>query len=345
MESSSKFLEPNRNINVLVLVDSEVENSGRRSFWKEACSKFGDKFAVLERSLTEKHMAGLHVELDPDRWDIVVLNWDVADGDPKFSSHQTKEIIAYHYQDDIREFARAGGIVLVEAQTSYWSPDQSAYDTILGVGEVKIGPDGRFAPSGSTASSGESHSAHPLIIDLPKNLTGSFVSEPGTNWFPPDSVNFKVIERNDPNKLYAGFFKSWNATWLPLIYAENSHPIMLVKSVGHGFIVATTMFLASSDCSPLIRSLFIDGLRERLYIGRYHNKARIRRILNWALLPFAILASIVLAIYVASLFGATPLQLALAGLTGFIIPTAWNFIYRRFISKPLKAWTDRLFNK
>ena len=68
---------------------------------------------------------------------LVILNWDVANGDPNFGADAAQRWFTHHVYN-LRDWVKRGGILVVEGQANLGIPSQEAYDAILGDREVRV---------------------------------------------------------------------------------------------------------------------------------------------------------------------------------------------------------------
>ncbi|GAF78335.1 unnamed protein product, partial [marine sediment metagenome] len=283
----------NATINVLVIVDSIITKRGRyihgrHSFWASLSKELPD-VQIQQISIPESHDQKTYINFDPFKWQVVVFNWDVVDGDSTFRSNETQNIINYHYTEQLKEFVSKGGIVLIEAQTSYWAPDQSAYDILLGKNQVKCREEKKFAIWGTDVLINEAYKDHPLLQGLPNRISSKYPNELKISWFPEGSVNDKVVDFTHPNKIFCGSFSKWRKRWVPIIKNDQNEPTMLIANQNEGFIIVTTMFLASSRCISLLKNLLRHTSISRYKIKSFHKK--IKRIrLFWLCIAILIIS-------------------------------------------------------
>lgn len=307
--SSKKQLEDFTRI--CVLVDATEEDgslAGRRNYWKYVETTAGSPITFDAFSLRE--MSNLNVVFNFDEYDTVIVNTDLANGDPIFGSDQS--LMFFLYQGEKRKDAwfRNGKHprLIIEHQGLRLIPSQRAYDAILGHGEVDVPT---FEPYFTALVGGSCRvvpyfADHPCLqhVDGTKPLEPSprrpelrpFFGNPAPRWLgAEEGPKVGSVFEARVDSLYGGWFEEWDSEWLPLLkVSENSlapenNATVLVKVIEEneyakrnispehrrkGVIIATTMRLGALAPSELLK-----GLLEADYadIVRYHERAHRRR--------------------------------------------------------------------
>lgn len=191
------------------------------------------------------------------------------------------------------EWLSRGGVLLVESQGASWATAQMPYDCFTNLfpnSHVHVCLE--MWTLGNRASTHPDHTGRPPVADLSEtdfelNPGGLWARKP---WFPKRVLNTDVeslrFARRHQQHLYRGWFDEWTDDWIPIIVprgdlSQSSDPaeqvaanaagnckraIALIRPVhksdgpAHlhpetGFIVLTTMFIASSELLHLISNV------------------------------------------------------------------------------------------
>jgi hypothetical protein len=245
-------------LRVLVLVDSEDASRRRTCFWEALLAQISDTHVEL-RSLPEaRGHAGGPKFIDFNRFDVIVFNWDVLNGDLWFQGEITAGMVgrAARPAGFLPEWVRRGGLILIEAQCRHWAPSQEAYQVVL--------PDPGFVVSrhayyeatpGSAFVVSRSYSDHPFArgLDDPRNRVYQGGDNSSVPWF-PDWLKHDAVRFNySPTRPHSGGFATVSADWLPILRCQFSGlPILVCRVAGKGAVVASTMYMASSGQRTLI---------------------------------------------------------------------------------------------
>jgi hypothetical protein len=82
-----------------------------------------------------------------DTCDVLVLNWDVASGDPDFGADLAMRWFAKRPQKSCIGSESAGGSSLLKVKQALGVPAQDSYDGLLGLSQVEVcGPEGALRP-------------------------------------------------------------------------------------------------------------------------------------------------------------------------------------------------------
>ncbi len=96
------------------------------------------RFVGLADDILQMHTGQAEFMLNHmERAQVVILNWDVINGDPSFGADLASRWVE-HYQHNFRAWVRRGGILVLEGQANLSIPVQRAYDAVLGEGEVRL---------------------------------------------------------------------------------------------------------------------------------------------------------------------------------------------------------------
>jgi hypothetical protein len=270
-----------RKTKIGVVVD--WERGKRHNGWEALIRKL-DTDNLFPSEVTSYPLADLIVA-DPSRdlnigffvqdLDVLIINWDAANGDPEFGSHLTLRWLE-HRRPEILLWIRDGKILIIESQTVLSVPDQNAYDALAGTGELPVcGPEDPQNPLKQTSRMGgqcqktrhaPSSNGFENLDKLESNAKPDLSHE---TLFPGYSARLLTRHINDTkwNKiLYRGWFRRVfpgmrSLPWVSIIKTTDrrgflkNHSTMQVAKVGEGAIFATTMFLATTDQRKLVLAM------------------------------------------------------------------------------------------
>jgi hypothetical protein len=222
--------------------------------------------------------------------DLIVVNWDAINGDPAYGSDRSYNFL-YHYRPDMLAWLSQGGLLLVESQGASWSLTQDPYSCItsmFGGSSVHVSSD--IWTLGDRASPYPNNSKDPLVsglqdADLQLTPGGLWARK---SWFPRKILRGDIqsirFARRHQQHLYRGCFDAWSSDWRPVIMPRvmgqalddtldsstaterPSQAIAVYRAVheakedgksasDNGFVVLTTMFIASSELFCLIENV------------------------------------------------------------------------------------------
>ena len=136
-DDEPSYRRPCGQIKVGIITDWERRQRG--SAWREALEA-----TELDLDITDYPIADLITSKLPtdseklktiDREDVLILNWDVANGDPEFGSHLCQRWLD-HRRPELISWVKKGNILLIESQTTLGVPCQAAYDAAVGRKEL-----------------------------------------------------------------------------------------------------------------------------------------------------------------------------------------------------------------
>jgi hypothetical protein len=276
---------PTSPLEVLVVVDRQGQARGE--FWTEEVALYnrshlsdGGRQAVC-RLLPLADEVALAPTVGPEtalelmeRAQLLILNWDVANGDPGFGADAAQRWLAHH-QYNVWDWVKRGGILVVEGQANWSIPTQEAYDAILGRGEIRVsgneerlegfahlrrvGRACRFTRAARRSKLFESH-RHFQLQPADRGWDQHF---PDTS---PDRPIFPQLRTGPWPMLWRGWLRRrlfsrsrfpWIAVMKTSDRAPNSQTTMLVAQYGKGAIFTTTMFLALGQSQPRILDAFL----------------------------------------------------------------------------------------
>jgi hypothetical protein len=189
---------------VLLVVDPLIDQDrGRYCYWKHLLTNFE------ERSLSDLVRCGAALSIED--CDVLIINWDCANGDSAFGSDYTLQYFQTQGRVRIQELLQRGGIVICECQTIKGVPVQAAYDAIFGAGEVQAFSDVVLEPErrGSEARVVKRFAHHPVLTGLHK-IEAKYVDRSEKKFAcPPARGECKRIMDTYPDSAWFGWFTSW----------------------------------------------------------------------------------------------------------------------------------------
>ena len=227
----------------------------------------------------------------PDKTDVIVVNWDAINGDPVYGSDRSFCFLQ-HYRPDMLDWLSQGGLIIVESQGASWSPVQMSYDCITSMfdnSSVVVCSD--MWTLGDRAGLHPASSKNPLVsglqdADLELSPSGLWARKP---WFPRKYLEANIQSlrnaRRHQQYLYRGWFTKWTDDWTPVV-APVGHELLPPNTSGEtgvnvseqyaialyrpvhragqsgrpasdtGFVVLTTMFIASSELLHFVANIF-----------------------------------------------------------------------------------------
>ena len=246
----------------------------RGSFWPEILHEIDPDLRVTEYPLAQRvapgEPAGAEDGFFISNYDIVIVNWDAANGDPDFGADFAQRWFD-HSRRAIHMWLEKGNLLIIEGQARLHAPCEAAYDALLGPSELLV-----------------SRPAHELALQMdlerrmgrrcrvPRRAQRSRLfrdlatlesagERQHSELFPglaARAVTGDIAERW--TTLYRGWFR-WNPLrrttfpWIPIAKAVRrgvDPPTLLAARVGkEGAIFASTMFLASTRQTRLVKAL------------------------------------------------------------------------------------------
>jgi len=205
-----------------------------------------------------------------DDLDVLVLNWDVVNGDPDFGADFT---LAWfdHHRGEVLMWVRNGGLLIIEGQTVLSVPSQHAYDRLLGHREVVVcGAEDELDPPAQARRFGAecvvtAAAQRPARFGSSLNRLQPLGERSHEEMFPAAERVASFLARENWKTLYRGWFRlsplrrRSRLNWCPVIVTTRRsgrrYPTAIAARHGEGAIVATTMFLASTRQHKLIHAL------------------------------------------------------------------------------------------
>lgn len=271
-----------RPLGVVIVVDRNRSWLRRRSFWMKALQRGRLGWLVQVRTLSISDE--LSRNRNParkllTRTDVVILNWDVINGDPAYGADRAQSFLR-HYRPDLLEWIRAGGLLLVEAQGAAWHATQEPYDCVTTMFRDSHARVCSVEHFGNEVTVENKHKNHPVVkgltdADLKLPQGGSWQTK---SWFPKrlGYTYLGGIQHVTWQHLYRGWFDEWSDDWTPLLVTrlQPPKPVMLARTVKPpagsadqgGMCVITTMYIASSALHRLVTNLV--ELPGYVHVGR-----------------------------------------------------------------------------
>lgn len=276
-------------IRVAVIIDDLDPNRRRRSFWDEQLAELGVQWeyvSLLEYMDRIKFFNVYH-------YDVVIFNWCVLDGAVMYWSDRVQAIVEF-YDAHFRRFVELGGVLILENQPKRWKPSQRAYSALLG-DQVRVTPSS-LDLVGDAVRPTASALKHPLLSTIDRTLHSAY-THGNESWFPPESTSKLSLETLHPTKMYSGGFSNWKPDWIPVLQAEDRDiPVMLMKIQGRGLWIVSTMFIASSNRTDLIRACVLGHHEHPDLVQAYHRSYQRGRWVNLTLGVGAIVGLGVIAV-------------------------------------------------
>jgi hypothetical protein len=286
-------------LDICIIYDSTDLKKQRTSFWGQALQQWcrpppqGRYLSLSHKCLHEEAARARYMGFDsPVSYDVVIFNWDVLNGDPTFASDRSQQIARY-YAPALRRFVELGGLVVLECQAVRWSPCQNAYDAILveaGLPRLRVANSKRISFGFSVKPAKRLVGQHPFLpTGLPHQIeAGECDWNRARAWFPRYSVSLKVVRalQGTWHRVYSGaFVRVKKRHWQPILYTEDGrYPVACVyHNRGEGAYLVTTMYLASTNITELLRPITIewpesrrrlDDIASRRYLPNVHRRTR-----------------------------------------------------------------------
>lgn len=281
----------------LILVDRTLP-SGKRArdcLWNQLIPSAQQKSISDERDNRES--------VRINEFDLVVVNWDAANGDIVTGSDDTMFYFMTRGEDRREALLQNGGILLCEFQDGKSRLHQSAYDAIFGKSEIEVmradlAQDETlwFGPTVKVVSKFRNH---PIVRGLPTVLSTHYQEDGSALFNFAADVRSMYGYKHRSSLLWLGWFQWWRKGWIPLLVADlpNDHPqrrrwfcprpaVLLAKCQGNGLYLASTLWIAISRSKELADGICSADLYQ---IKKYHNRVKWLRILRDVAFPMAFL--------------------------------------------------------
>ena len=283
-----------RRLNIVVLVDRRRRSRRRQCFWRFALRSSSydirHRFRFQLLSIADQLAKGRNpatLLFSSERTDIIIVNWDAINGDPVYGSDLAYRFMD-HYSPDMLEWLSQGGVIVVESQGASWSSSGNAYSCFTRMFDSsRVRLRSEMWTLGDAAVVHEAQVENPLVSRLrPDDLklapSGLWARR---SWFPRHLLRSDVqslrFARRHQQLLYRGWFDEWSDDWKPILApddheadaggagqarAGSERAIALYRKVHRsrepglpipdtGYVVLTTMFIASAELYGLISNL------------------------------------------------------------------------------------------
>lgn len=253
-------------------VVADWEHCSRGVFWEELLQGIAEPATEVTMYRLPDRVAGAAVGegdagLFVESCDVLIVNWDAANGDPDFGASFTQRWFDARRPEVLRWVSSDGGFLVIEGQSVAHGPAQAAYDALLGRYEVRVSEpadDVDFSSEPSERMGGECELTPGARNSEAFRGLRTLASRDET----PHDVMFpcRVLSRDlaiEWRYLYRGWFarqplRRTKFRWVPVVRTVGrrpNHPTMLVARVGKGAIFSTTMFLANTRQTELVQKI------------------------------------------------------------------------------------------
>lgn len=327
MAGGEGAVRPPRGIRVAIFVDSIDPKRRRYTYWLRYFRRRGLKPELV--SIPDRRarvVLGEKAELPRlDGYDLIILNWDVANGDYAYLADETLEFFKNRGREELKRWASKGSRIIVEIQSAAGFPMQSLYDGLLGQDEVTVSPYGlvdSHEDAQSVVALNTCRLGHPILASLsdPVRLVATKYQAFRHNVFPNFDQKRESSYARYPAPLAWGNFIAWRKGWYPLLLrvAEDASgktrmPVALIKRVGDagGEIVATTMRIANAANDDLLDAMCRVDQERRSQTLTFYKQAERRRVVTRAAMIFGAWLVGIILIVPAGNFAADQFKLTL----------------------------------
>ncbi|MGY1830538.1 hypothetical protein ACI8AA_08940 [Geodermatophilus sp. SYSU D01180] len=278
--------------------------------------------------------------------DVLILNWDVVNGDPDFGGDAALRWFE-HRQFALRRWVNDGGVLIIESQAAQGVPADRYYAAILGEGELRVsGREDPRRPEAEGARMVGRCRMTRIARGAPEFLSLHEIDPRDDldfdDLFPPKAAG-RLVPRylhnvNTGNLLYRGWFRRrirhGSLAWVPYVRRDERWPLdfptMLVAKSEKGAVFASTMLLSATRQTRLIQSMLlthgdVENLPEpgvlRRAANRYVAKAAAGLLTALLLLVFTSADPVRRALFAAGIGLAVTVVLDL-------LPAAWRAAFR-----------------
>jgi hypothetical protein len=211
-----------------------------------------------------------------DCCDVLILNWDVANGDPDFGADLAMRWFSHRRPEILHWVRERGGILIIEGEARLGVPAQASYDAVLGQFQVQVcGEADALRPRRQVERNGTrckmtNAARFPALADTSAapfiHLQSLTARQRSFDDMFPGTAGLMLspfLSTGDWQLLYRGWFR-WNPfrrkrmPWVPFAKTADrkfNHPTMLVAKHGTGAVFVSTMFLASSNQLQLVEAM------------------------------------------------------------------------------------------
>jgi hypothetical protein len=253
-------------------VIADWERAQRGNAWPSLLSEIDPSFQITVYPIADLIVDPADRLHQIHREQVLIVNWDAANGDPEFGSHLCQAWLR-HRRPEIIQWVRRGGVLLIESQATLGTPSPDAYAAAVGVGELPAsGLEDRGEPlqglrrSGTTCRKTKRFPTGGAFAGVDSRIEAA-ATYADVVAFPPTTTGLliEVLEELRPKViLWRGWFRrtlpySRDFPWISILESDDPgvrrQSTMQVACIGAGAIFATTMLLATNRQKPLVRAI------------------------------------------------------------------------------------------
>jgi hypothetical protein len=261
------------------VVVTDWERCPRGVLWVNELEALGVDFKLIRLAdslVSESRQDPTSLIRDLEARQVLILNFDCINGDPAFGSDIALDWFRYRYPE-LLKWVEDGGILIVEGQAMLAVPTQASYDALFGDRELRVSgpsvtplPGLEFERTGGECRVTRQACKYGFFVKYGL-CTGTGELRCTDNRtiadFFPGNARFMLSAANDIYEwklLYRGWFRvlaPWcRFRWIPLIVTNRKkfgfdHPVLLAAGHGRGVMFVSTMWLAGTGQTAIIRSL------------------------------------------------------------------------------------------
>lgn len=235
------------------------------------------------------------VLFSPDRTDVIIVNWDAINGDPVYGSDRAFQFIEHYRPDMLEWLRQGGVVVVESQGASWSSIESvySCFTSMFNGSRIQLcserwtlGDAADIAPESAPGTLAADISPD----DLKLHAGGLWARRP---WFPRHLLRSDVqslrFARRHQHLLYRGWFENWSEDWkavlvprprrqdtgpqerqsadptakdraterraIALYRRVDRHNELGLPALDSGYVILTTMFIASSELNRLVSNL------------------------------------------------------------------------------------------
>jgi hypothetical protein len=332
-------------LKVAIVCDRSEPARGRPCRWLAAIEQL-DRADLAPRTVAvseEMRTSNPALTLfDRDATDVLILNWNVLNGDPVYDADRTLAFFQ-HYASDLEHWLATGGILILEAQTAASRLQQQSYDVVSAHGAfpLRVHRSVHTFRGRTVYLDRRLYRRHPAL-DYPPHVkrTSLAATALGRSWAgdvsPPP---IESLARADSNRsgLHNGWFTRRGRGWRSIAYAPQTallsprrRVVAVARTVADdrrgtaGMVVATTMYLTRPEVSAFLAAILGLGITP----ADYHYSLRLAQ--RRATLGHVLAAVLGLGVFTALAVTATAtvVSVGTAVLAGLVVEVS-SYFYRR----------------
>ena len=208
---------------ILVLVDRALPcgKLARDCFWDKTLASFE------RRSIADTIENRESVRIN--EFDIVIVNWDAANGDIITGANDTLLYFKTRSEDRKHLLLYNGGTLACEVQSGNKGfLHQTAYDALFGKSEVQVySPDlaeNEATRHGPKVEVVQKYKNHPIIKGMPGSIATKYVDDGAVLFNFTSDYQHMYSYKYRASMLWSGWFRWWKKGWVPLLVAKFSVP-------------------------------------------------------------------------------------------------------------------------